>query len=123
MLLWARNIRGEHDMSENNGGDKFLYFVVGAGIGAAFALLFAPKSGRETREIIARTATDGREFVSTKVNEGRQVVEDRGRRLGDDFTSFVDKSKEAVQRQKEQLTAAFEAGKAAYREEKGLSKE
>ena len=37
-----------------------------------------------------------------------------------DFSSFVDKSKEAVQRQKEQLTAAFEAGKAAYRDEKGL---
>src|SRR5437763_808427 len=110
-------------MSDNNGGDKFLYFLTGAGIGAAFALLFAPKSGRETREMIARTATDSREFLSTKVNEGRQVVEERGRRLGDDFTSFVDKSKEAVQRQKEQLTAAFEAGKAAYREEKGLPNE
>src|SRR3989440_11393957 len=110
-------------MSDNNSGDKFLYFLAGAGIGAAFALLFAPKSGRETREMIARTATDSREFLSTKVNEGRQVVEERGRRLGDDFTSFVDKSKEAVQRQKEQLTAAFEAGKAAYREEKGLPNE
>ena len=103
----------------NNGGDKFLYFMVGAGIGAVFALLFAPKSGRETRDMIARTATDGRDFLSNKVNEGRQMVEERGRRIGDDFTTFLDKSKEAVQRQKEQLTAAFEAGKAAYREEKG----
>jgi gas vesicle protein len=106
-------------MSDNNSGDKFLYFVAGAGIGAVFALLFAPKSGRETREMIARTATDSRDFLNTKVNEGRQIVEERGRKLGDDFTSFMDKSKEAVQRQKEQLTAAFEAGKAAYREEKG----
>ena len=106
-------------MSDNS-GDKFLYFLAGAGIGAVFALLFAPKSGRETREMIARSASDSREFLSTKVNEGRQIVEERGRRIGDDFTSFVDKSKEAVQRQKEQLTAAFEAGKAAYREEKGL---
>ena len=40
-----------------------------------------------------------------------------------DFNTFLDKSKEAVQRQKEQLTAAFEAGKAAYREEKGISNE
>lgn len=103
----------------NNGGDKFLYFMVGAGIGAVFALLFAPKSGRETREMIARSANDGRDFLSNKVNEGRQMVEERGRRIGDDFTSFLDKSKEAVQRQKEQLTAAFEAGKAAYREDKG----
>jgi hypothetical protein len=37
------------------------------------------------------------------------------------FNSFIDKSKEALQRQKEQLTAAFEAGKAAYREEKGMT--
>src|SRR5229473_517064 len=110
-------------MSDNNSGDKFLYFLAGAGIGAVFALLFAPKSGRETREMIARSATDSREFLSTKVNEGKQIVEERGRRMGDDFTTFIDKSKEAVQRQKEQLTAAFEAGKAAYREEKGLPSE
>ena len=110
-------------MGDNNSGDKFLYFLAGASIGAAFALLFAPKSGRETRELLARTATDSKDFLSTKVNEGRQVVEERGRKIGDDFTSFVDKSKEAVQRQKEQLTAAFEAGKAAYREEKGFPSE
>ena len=98
-------------MSENSssGGDKFLFFLAGAGIGAVVALLLAPKSGRETREIIARTATDGRDFITNKVTEGRQIMEDKGRRLGDDFNSFLDKSKEAVQRQKEQLTAAFEA--------------
>ena len=112
-------------MSDNNSGagDKILFFMAGAGIGAALALLFAPKSGRETRELIARTATDSRDFITDKMTEGRQIVEEKGRKLGDDFTSFLDKSKEAVQRQKEQLTAAFEAGKAAYREEKGLPNE
>lgn len=108
-------------MSESKGGDKLLYFVAGAGIGAALALLFAPKSGRETRELIARTASEGRDYVSGKVNEGRQYVEHTGRKVTDDFSSFVDRSKEALSRQKEQLTAAFEAGKAAYREEKGSS--
>ena len=112
-------------MSDNNNGagDKILFFMAGAGIGAVLALLLAPKSGRETRELIARTATDSRDFISTKVNEGRQAVEEQGRKFGDDFNSFLDKSKEAVQRQKEQLAAAFEAGKAAYREEKGLPNE
>ena len=108
-------------MGENSSGsDKILFFLAGAGIGAVVALLMAPKSGRETRELIARTATDGRDFLSNKVTEGRQMVDEKRRKLGDDFTSFLDKSKEAVSRQKEQLTAAFEAGKAAYREEKGL---
>src|SRR5438874_9946454 len=107
-------------MGENNSGGshKFLFFLAGAGIGAVLALLFGPKSGRETREMIARSATDSRDFVTNKVSEGRQMVEDRGRKIGDDFSSFLDKSKDAVQRQKEQLGAAFEAGKAAYREEK-----
>ena len=104
----------------NDSGDKFIYFVTGAGIGAILALLLAPKSGRETRDFISRTATDSRDFVTGKVTEGRQFVEDRGRKVSDDFTAFVDKGKDAVQRQKEQLAAAFEAGKAAYREDQGL---
>ena len=111
-------------MGENSGGsDKILFFMAGAGLGAALALLFAPKSGRETRELIARTGKDSREFITNKVSEGRQVVEERSRKLGDDFTTFLDRSKDAVQRQKEQLTAAFEAGKQAYRDEKGISSE
>ena len=111
-------------MGENSSGtDKFLFFLAGAGIGAVIGLLFAPKSGRETREMIARSANDGRDFLANKVNEGRQMVDDKRRKLSDDFTSFLDKSKEAVSRQKEQLSAAFEAGKAAYREEKGISNE
>jgi gas vesicle protein len=111
-------------MGETSGGsDKFMFFLAGAGIGAVLALLFAPKSGKETRELLARTATDSRDFLASKVTEGRQLVDEKRRKLGDDFSSFLDKSREAVQRQKEQLSAAFEAGKAAYREEKGLPNE
>ncbi len=108
-------------MAENSGGDKFLYFVTGAGIGAVLALLFAPKSGKETRDYLSKTATDSREFLTNKYSEGKQYVGETGRKVTEDFNAFLDKSKEAVQRQKEQLSAAFEAGKAAYREEKGAS--
>ena len=108
---------------KNHGSDKFLFFLAGAGIGAVVALLLAPKSGRETRELITRKATDSRDFVTNKVTEGRQIVEEKSRKMSDDFTTFLDKSKEAVQRQKEQLGAAFEARKAAYRDEKGISNE
>ena len=80
-------------MKEGNGGDKFLYFLAGAGIGAVLGLLFAPKSGRETREMIARTANEGRDFITNKVTEGRQYIEDSKRKVTDDFTSFLDRSK------------------------------
>jgi gas vesicle protein len=108
---------GEH----SSGGDKFLFFLAGAGVGAVLALLFAPKSGRETRELLARTASDGRDFLANKVAEGKQFVGDTSRRVTDDFGSFIDRSKDALIRQKEQVTAAFEAGKAAYKEGKEVS--
>jgi gas vesicle protein len=106
----------------SSGGDKFLFFLAGAGIGAVLALLFAPKSGKETRELIARTAADGREFINSKVSDGKQFVGETSRKVTDDFSSFVDRSKDALIRQKEQITAAFEAGKAAYKEGKESEK-
>ena len=63
-------------MAESSGGDKFLCFIAGAGIGAVLALLFAPKSGRETRDFLAKTATDSKDYVSNKYSEGRQFVGD-----------------------------------------------
>ena len=44
----------------------FGIFLAGAGIGAGFALLFAPKTGRDTRRLIARRAEDGKEYVSSR---------------------------------------------------------
>jgi gas vesicle protein len=117
--LRKAKLERSNDMGErSSGGEKVLFFLAGAGIGAVFALLFAPKSGRETREILARTAADSRDFLTNKAAEGKQFVGDTSRKVTDDFSSFVDRSKDAIVRQKEQLTAAFEAGKAAYKEGK-----
>lgn len=98
-------------MSENNGASKVAFFLAGMGIGAILALLFAPKSGKETREYIVQKAGEGREFVTTKGRELRKQAEET-----------VDKAKEVVAKQKEQLSAALEAGKQAYQEEKGKSR-
>lgn len=105
-------------MSDNT-GDKFIYFLVGASIGAVVALLFAPKSGAETRDYLARKAAESKDLMATKFEEGRRYAEETGKRVGEAGSSFIDRSKEAVLRQKEQLASAFEAGKQAYREEKG----
>jgi gas vesicle protein len=40
------------------------FFVAGAGMGAAVALLFAPRTGRDTRKMLARRAEDGMDFVA-----------------------------------------------------------
>ena len=86
---------------------RLAYFLVGGGIGAVVALLFAPRSGRETRDLIAQKATEGRERMAST-----------SRTVSDRVTNYIDKGKEVVASQKEQISAAIEAGKQAYREEK-----
>ena len=53
-------------MSENNGGSKVVFFLAGAGIGAILALLFAPKTGQETRDYIVQRAGESRDRVTEK---------------------------------------------------------
>ena len=109
----------------SSSSDKVLCFLLGASVGSIVALLYAPKSGLETRDEISRRANEGREFLNHKVDETRQFVEDSGRRVSKEVTSlvdrgkgevgeFVEKGRDVVNRQKDQFAAAFEAGKEAY---------
>lgn len=94
-------------MDDSNGGARFSYFLAGLGLGVVLALLFAPRSGEETRELIRGKADHSRDFVTGKSRELRQQAGE-----------FVDKAKDLVAQQKEQLSAALEAGKQAYQEER-----
>ncbi len=95
-------------MSEENSTiSKLGYFLVGGGIGAIIALLFAPRSGRETRDMIAQRAVESKERLTSA-----------SRNVSDKVSTYIDKGKDLVNTQKEQISAAFEAGKQAYREEK-----
>lgn len=85
--------------------NKLAYFFFGLGIGLAVGFLFAPQSGEKTRE-----------FLKTKAGEGKDYLRQRGEELKESATELVERSKTAVTRQKEQLAAAIEAGKQAYRE-------
>jgi gas vesicle protein len=96
---------------ECNGATNLGFFLAGLGLGAIVALLFAPKSGKEAREYIAGKAEEGREYVKSKTDDLRRQAE-----------GAVEKGKDVVTRQKELLSAALEAGKQAYEEEKGRTK-
>ena len=45
------------------------WFLAGLGLGAAVGILYAPKSGRETRETLLSSADEGREFVTQRSRE------------------------------------------------------
>ena len=84
---------------------KFSYFFLGFGIGVAVGILFAPQSGEETRVLIR-----------DKTGEGTEYLKKRGEALYDSAGDMVEKGKSTIARQKDQLAAAVEAGKQAYRE-------
>jgi gas vesicle protein len=101
-------------MAEQNSG--ITYFVVGLGIGVAVGLLMAPRSGEETRQFLRTKADEGTDYLRTKADEGKEFVRRRSTELRESASDLIDRSKEAIARQKEQLAMAVEAGKQAYRE-------
>src|SRR5271168_3433661 len=94
-------------MSDNNVGSKVSIFLVGLGIGALVGILFAPKSGEETRDYLSSKADEGRDYAQRKARELRERAED-----------LIERSKEIMARQKDGVSAAVDAGKDAYTRER-----
>lgn len=91
----------------DNTGSKISFFLVGLGIGTLLGILFAPKSGEETREYLTQKAEEGREYAQKKARELRERADD-----------LLERSKEIASRQKDSVSAAVEAGREAYQREK-----
>jgi gas vesicle protein len=141
-------------MAENQGSsaaEKLTFLLIGGGIGATLALLFAPKTGRELRgdiadytkrgvdaageqaRVIGDRATELYGTATSKASEAYgaaagKVSEAYGAAAGrvseaygtarEKVVAGAETVSEVAGRQKEQITAAIEAGKQAYREEK-----
>ncbi|HXI89331.1 MAG TPA: YtxH domain-containing protein [Blastocatellia bacterium] len=141
-------------MAENQGSsaaEKLTFLLIGGGIGATLALLFAPKTGRELRGDIADYTKRGvdaageqarvigdraTELYGTATSKASEAYGAAAGRVSDAYGAAAGKVSEAygtarekvvagaetvsevAGRQKEQITAAIEAGKQAYREEK-----
>ena len=85
--------------------NRLSYFLLGLGLGVAAGILFAPKSGTETRELI-----------KAKTGEGTDFLKKRSDDLKDSASGLVERGRSLLNKQKDQLNQAVEAGKQAYRE-------
>lgn len=125
----------EHDdvVKRTDGGaenaTRLAYFLIGGSIGAIVALLFAPKAGHELRGDIADVTRKGidrtRETATqlgSKAGEYYEVTRDRASDMYSAASvkagEVADVAREVATRKKDQFTAAIEAGKQAYEEEK-----
>jgi gas vesicle protein len=89
----------------NKDGNSLLWFIAGLGLGVVAGVLYAPRSGNETREAIRSKAEQGRDFVR---DQARQAREQAG--------EWADRGREVLNQQKEQFRSAYEAGTQAYQD-------
>jgi gas vesicle protein len=86
-------------------GNSFVWFLAGMGLGALVGVLYAPRSGSETRDAIRARAEEGRDYVRSRAREAR-----------DQASQWADHGRDVLNQQKEQFRAAYEAGRQAYQE-------
>jgi gas vesicle protein len=86
-------------MANHSFAAKTCYFLTGAGIGVVVALLLAPKSGKETRKLIADKAEDGKDYVVAK---GKELRKQAG--------EFVERGRETVAKQRGRLAEVLQVG-------------
>ncbi len=103
-------------MEEKSG---FGYFLLGLGIGVAAGILWAPRSGDETRQLLADKAGEGADYMKARTQEGKDYLRQQTETLKGSAADLYEKGRSTVVRQKENLNAAVEAGKQAYRDAVG----
>jgi gas vesicle protein len=120
-------------MAEENKAYGLAWFLAGLGVGALVGILYAPKSGRETREDLLIGARDGTDYVRNRARQAAEEVSalvdrskeqvgeyvDRGREAVDrgraQWEEFVERGKNLVAEQTGRVTAAVDAGRQAYK--------
>ncbi len=122
-------MRHEYDREEASAATKLTYLIVGGGIGAILALLFAPKSGVELRGDIAdvtrkgiekskETAAQLQERAEEYYEVSREKAQEFYQTAAEKAAELGEKAKTAAAQTANPFSAAIEAGKDAYTAEK-----
>jgi gas vesicle protein len=86
-------------------GSSFLWFLAGLGVGAVVGVLYAPRSGDETREVLR-----------SKASEGGERVRHHARRAREQAGDWLDRGRDVLNQQGDRFRSAYEAGRQAYQE-------
>jgi gas vesicle protein len=88
-------------MARENDGSRLVWFLTGAAIGAAIALLYAPAPGRETRRFIRKKTEAGRDALTGAGKEilehGREYYE-KGRKIAEEAGEVLERGRKLVSR-------------------------
>ncbi len=86
-------------MAEEN-GNKLVWFLAGAAVGATIALLYAPQSGAKTRKLIGQKTREGREALAETgremLDKGKDLYE-KGRKMADEAAEIFERGRKLVE--------------------------
>lgn len=87
---------------------KLIWFIAGAAVGAAIALLYAPARGEETRKYIGQKTREGSQAIAESSKDmyerGRELYE-RGRKMADDAAELLERGRSIVEKATEAATS------------------
>ena len=89
----------QNQQSEFNLTSNVAWFLTGAFLGAAVALLYTPKSGKENRQYLADRVQQSKDAVADSSNnlvEASRDMFDRGRQLVDDAADLFERGRKLV---------------------------
>ncbi|MBV8246709.1 MAG: YtxH domain-containing protein [Candidatus Eremiobacteraeota bacterium] len=111
------------DNADRRGGGGFVAgFVVGAIVGAAFAMMLAPQTGEETRDIVWGKAREAGNLAADATGDLRERVNTVASDLQSTATSFYERGRAVVDSARSTVgAAADEARTAADRTRENLS--
>jgi gas vesicle protein len=98
-------------MAEDSKSYGLAWFLAGLGVGAVVGILYAPKSGKETREDIASGARESAEYLRARTREAAENVSAIVDRSKEQISEYVDRGREAVDRGRAQWEEFVERGK------------
>jgi gas vesicle protein len=89
----------EREDAQESGSNSLAWFLTGAIIGATAAILYAPKSGKDTRQFLSEKTQQGREAVTETSKDiadaGKEMFE-RGRKLVEDAAELFERGRKLV---------------------------
>lgn len=106
---------------KSNAGITLLTFILGAASGAAVALLYAPATGRDTREYLSERARQGRDQAASAAGKARDLVEQGRQSVNtavEQGRQTMEQGRQAIEHGKQTLASAFEQGREAYQQAK-----
>jgi HAD superfamily hydrolase (TIGR01509 family) len=116
----SRSVLGNNERDNNKersmNSNSALYFLTGLGIGAVAGILYAPKSGSDTRDFLRSKSEEGARYARQTASDAADLAKQKADELKKAATDILDQATKTAKIPVDTVASAIDAGKTAYHE-------